>query len=181
MRLDENFDQISSEKQQIGAFTGFMASISPITDKSKTYFFLTLPKPPKKPVVYTLMEKAVAAAELKQMPFIQFVGDQPVYTLIKELKNENPTKFKLILPVLGTFHTQMSFLSAIYKRTNGSGLSELLVAAGLIADGSVEQALRGKHYNRALRLLKLFYEGLSRLLIKNAKSAGINISQEIFN
>ena len=35
-----------------------------------------------------------------------------------------------------------------------------IIAAGVIADGSVDQALRGKHFNRGLRCLRLFYETL---------------------
>ena len=52
----------------------------------------------------------------------------------------------------------MSFLSAIYKLTKGSGFLKLLVAACLIVYGSVEQILMGKHYNK--RSLKFIYEVL---------------------
>ena len=52
----------------------------------------------------------------------------------------------------------MSFLSAIYKLTKGSGFPKLLVAACLIVYGSVEQILMGKHYNK--RSLKFIYEVL---------------------
>ena len=48
---------------------------------------------------------------------------QLVKKLIVELKKENPFKFKLFLPLLGTFYTQMSFSSAFYKLTRGSRLS----------------------------------------------------------
>ena len=46
-------------------------------------------------------------------------------------------------------------MSAIYKRYNGSELGEVLVEAGVIADGSVDRALKSKHYKRGLRCLKL--------------------------
>ena len=75
------------------------------------------------------------------MPFIQLVGDQPVYALIVQLKYENPDKFDLILPFLGPFHTHCSFISAINKRFEVSGLSDILVEADVISEGSVEQAL----------------------------------------
>ena len=45
------------------------------------------------------MLKAVDVAGKKKMPFIQFVGDQPVFTLIVELKAENPEAFAHIVPV----------------------------------------------------------------------------------
>ena len=86
------------------------------------------------------------------MPFVQVVGDQPVYAFIVELKNENPSIFKQILPVLGSFHIQLSFMSAIYKRIQGSNIEDLLSDAGLITSGSVHKALKGKHYYQALRL-----------------------------
>ena len=62
------------EEQMLGAFSGFMNSISDAEDRSKAYYHVTLPKGPSKKVVYTLMEKAIAAADCKKMPFIQFVG-----------------------------------------------------------------------------------------------------------
>ena len=175
VRTNDDGSTISPEDQSIGAFTGFMSSISEPAERSKAYYYLTLPKSPSKKVLYTMMEKAVAAANLKQMPFIQFVGDQPVFALLEELKAENSEKFELIIPVLGSFHTQMAFMSAILQRFNGSGIKDILVNAGLIVDGSVDQALRGKHYNRAQRLYKLLYEALTRQLIKCGEDHGITL------
>ena len=43
----------------------------------------------------------------------------------------------------------MCFMSAINKRLKESNIGDLLVEAGLIAQGSVVQALRSIHYNRA--------------------------------
>ncbi|KAK7067273.1 hypothetical protein SK128_008934 [Halocaridina rubra] len=51
-------------------------------------------------------------------------------------------------------------MSAIYKCYKGSELEEVLVAGGEISDGSVEHALKGKHYKRGLRCLRLMYEAL---------------------
>ena len=55
-----------------------------------------------------------------------------------------------------------SFMSAMYKRFQGSGLSDLLVAARVVAEGSMEQALRGKHYKRGMRCLRVMYNTLMR-------------------
>ena len=66
-----------------------MNAIMPHDEKSKPYYFLSLPQSPTKSVIFTLLEKAVGAAEKKNMPFIQVVGDQPVYAFIVELKSEN--------------------------------------------------------------------------------------------
>ena len=75
VRLKTAGNDIVPEEQRVGAFTGFMSSVSPRQDQSKPYYFATLPKA----VVYSLMEETQAAAHGKGMTFIQFFGDQPVY------------------------------------------------------------------------------------------------------
>ena len=122
------------------------------------------------------MEKAAAAANLKNIPFIQVVGDQPVYALIVQLKYENLEKFQPVIPVLGAFHAQMSFIAAINKRTKDCGIADLVVGGGVIAEGSVDQALRGKHFNRAIRIFMLVYEVLARRLMRKGHKEGIRFS-----
>ena len=151
--------------QMIPSFFGFQALISPSVGKSMPYFFMTYPDPPKKSVLNDVLVKAKSAIERKQMPFAVVVGDQPVYTLLVEIKSEHPDKFKQIIPFLGPFHTQCSMIYAIYKRHKGSELADVLVAAGVIAEGSVDQALKGKHYRRAFRCLMLMYEALMHMLL----------------
>ena len=101
------------------------------------------------------MNRMVEVIKEKNMPFLQLVDYQPVYTLIVQLKNENLSTFKHILPILGPFHCQLSFINVIRKRFSGSGLSELIVSTEIIADKSVDQAFRAKHYQRILRALQL--------------------------
>ena len=61
----------------------------------------------------------------------------------------------------------MSMMNAIYKRYQGSELDELLVIADAVAAGSVDQALKGKHYRRGLRCLRVWYECLIFQLLKD--------------
>ena len=63
----------------------------------------------------------------------------------------------------------MSFMSAMYKRLKGSNIDNLLVEAGLIAQGSAVQALQGSHYNRATRLYKLIYQAMLCIIISHGK------------
>ena len=56
-------------------------------------------------------------------------------------------------------------IHAIYKDYKGSGVADALVAAGAIAECSVDQALRGKHYRSALHCPSLMYETLMHLLL----------------
>ena len=55
-------NDVSLNEQNIGAFTGFMASVFPKEDQSKRYYFITLPKPSTKPVINTLIEKTETPA-----------------------------------------------------------------------------------------------------------------------
>ena len=88
-----------------------------------------------------------------------------MYVLVTLLKAENPVKYRNIVPFLGPFHTQCSMMSAIYKRYKGSEI-DVLVAGGVIADGSVDHAVKGKYFKRGLRCLKLMYEALMSQLVK---------------
>ena len=111
--------------QLIGAYSGFNASVNERQEKNKAYYHFTHAQPPNKTVVNEMMRRCVEAAELKEMPFIQLVGDQPAYALILELKNENPEKYKNILAVIGGFHVQGTFMSTINKRFKASGIFQL--------------------------------------------------------
>ena len=48
---------------------------------------------------------------------------------------------------------------------NGSGLSDILLEAGLISSGSLQGVLSGKHYDRAMHCHKILVECLERLLL----------------
>ena len=125
------------------SYSRFCASFTESLEKHKVYFDVTLPTPPNKTTVYDVMLRCRKAAEFKSMPFVQIVGDQPVYALILDIKNENPVLFESILPVLGGFHTACAFLSVIYRRFKRSGLEDHVVAAGMIEPGSVDDAIKG--------------------------------------
>ena len=79
---------------------------------------------------------------------------------------ENPNKYSDIVPFLGPFHTQCVTMNTMYKRYKGSEFGEVLVTAGVIAEGSVDRSLKGKHYKRGLRCLKLMHEALVSPLLK---------------
>ena len=91
----------------------------------------------------------------------------------ERLKYGHPDKFTRILPILGSFHIETSFMSSIHKRLKESNIGDLLVKAGLIAQGSVVEALRGGHFNRTTRLLMFFSEAMLRILISHGKKKNL--------
>ena len=66
--------------------------------------------------------------------------------------------FKGIIPVVGQFHEHMSYMYAVYKRFEGSGLADVIVSAGVLAGGTAVKALRGKHYRKGLRSINQYRE-----------------------
>ena len=145
-RIDNKMSSLDPGKQVVGSFKGFQASFHEKVAKSEAYYYLTLPKPPYKSAVIEVMSRATIAGNHK-MPFIQLVGDLPVYAFTVQLKNENINRFEKIFPIIGAFHAQCSFIAAINKRFGGS---DILSASGVIAEKSVEHALKGKQYSRKI-------------------------------
>ena len=60
----------------------------------------------------------------------------------------------------------MTFMHILFKRFSSAGLKDALIQSAVVAEGSVEMALKGKIYNRGMRLYKLFYEAIQRMLIE---------------
>ena len=177
-RTNDDLERPEPHKQKVPGFAGFFAQMSDPVEKSVALYHMTYPEPPSKTILHDIMSKIARSIEQKNIPFTLVVGDYPVYKMILELKSENPTKFSKHVPFIGAFHVQMSYIYAIYKRFKGSGISDLLVAAGVIADGSVDHALRGKHFNRGLRCLRLFYETLLHAALCR-KLQGSSLSKNI--
>ena len=63
------------------------------------------------------------------------------------------------------FHLIMVYISVLNKRFGGAGIRDALVQSLIIAEGSADSTLKGKSYNRGIRLYKIFYEALNRLII----------------
>lgn len=159
-RANNDGTRPAAHEQQVPAYSGAQSCRLPSPIKSKPYYHTTYPEPPGKSVMFDIMMKILQAMCCKRIPSCFLVGDLPTYKTILQLKSENPVTFKNIIPVIGAFHQQMSYMYAIYKRFKGSGIADTLVAAGVVVEGSVDQALRGKHYRRGLRCILLWREAL---------------------
>ena len=61
----------------------------------------------------------------------------------------------------------MSYLSGIGKVMKGSGFEEMVIYAGLCACGSLDSVLKGRHYNRAMRINAWMAVALERLLFNS--------------
>ena len=62
------------------------------------------------------------------------------YNVCEQQSAENPELFKGIIPIIGAFHQHMSYIYAIYKGFHHPGIADVLFSAGLIVEGSIDQA-----------------------------------------
>jgi hypothetical protein len=74
-----------------------------------------------------------------------------------------PKKFEDHIIMIGTFHVVGAYFKMIGKKMAGTGLSDILLEAGLIGSGSVTDVMTGKHYSRAMHCHKIL-KALERLL-----------------
>ena len=78
---------------------------------------------------------------------------------------QNPDVFSDVIERMGSFHLTCSYMGALGKKMRCSGFQEILIESGICASSSIKQIMRGKHYDRALRVHKIVYEALERLLL----------------
>ena len=80
--------------------------------------------------------------------------------------------------MLGIFHLLMMYMGILNKRFSDAGLKDALTQSSIIAEGSIDSALRGKCYNRGVRRYKTTYECLFRLVLLQVMT---DLSPEIEN
>ena len=74
---------------------------------------------------------------------------------------------RFIVLRVGAFHTMCIFIAVIGKRFGDAGLRDIVIESNLLGESSVEQMLKGKHYNNAMRVLKYLYSALKKHLIES--------------
>ena len=65
---------------------------------------------------------------------------------------------------MGAFHSICNFLVTIGKRFKYTGLRDIAVESAVIAEGLIEVVLAGRQVNRAVRIHKIIYKALQRLI-----------------
>ena len=113
------------------------------------------------------MCRALRIMDSLRLVSIVCVFDQAIYCKACEIKWKEPKKFENCVLMMGIFHLLMVYMGILKKRFGDAGLRDALIQGSVVAEGSVDMALRGKNYKRGVRLYKIFYEALLRLLIKH--------------
>ena len=119
--------------------------------------------------ITTILQRTLEIADALQLERIVAVFDLAIYCKVQMQRWADPSKVYLdrIIPRLGEFHTIMSFLGILGKRFGPAGLSDIWIESDVVAAGSINAALQGKHYNRAVRGHKIVFEALFRHLLQD--------------
>ena len=110
--------------------------------------------PTKLETVQEIVFQCKAKAEVLNLKETDLVLDHSIYAKALEilLKEETFSLKEFINLRMGDFHSICIFLGVLGKRFGVVGLKYLAVEASLIGNETVDQALKGKHYNNALRI-----------------------------
>ena len=135
-------------------------------------------------VLLQVLERAIRIVDTLHLMSIVCVFDQAIYSKACQIKWKEPEKFQSCLLMMGIFHTIMIFMQVLFKRFGDAGMKDVLIQSSVIAEGSIESALRGKCYNKGIRLYKIFYEDLlrqmmSRVIEKVNQSEVEKLKQEL--
>lgn len=116
--------------------------------------------------VNEVLRKSLSIAEELEIDCIVLVFDLAFYLKVQRIRWAEQQLIDKTVVRLGEFHTILSILSVLGKRFGDAGLADILVESDVIAPGSIQGVMKGRQYNRAMRVVKLFSEALRRLQIE---------------
>ena len=92
--------------------------------------------------------------ESLKLKAVACVFDQAFYAKAMEAFLKHKAQFEGFVIMMSGFHLLMTMLAITGSRFTDAGLRDVAVQNEIIAEGSVDSVLNGKHYNRAVRLHK---------------------------
>ncbi|KAL8571746.1 hypothetical protein ACOMHN_060831 [Nucella lapillus] len=95
--------------------------------------------------------------------------DEQLYSKAKMLQWDQLDSCKDFVLMLGGFHTSMNFCKVVGKYMNSSGIANIWVESGVLGEGTAENIMDGKGWNRAIRVHKLTVEALWSILWERFK------------
>lgn len=153
---------------QLPGWTAFNISLSKPLCLSKIHYLPVIEaSPTEMSTVKHVLNSAMEWTNKLEVDSIFVVFDQAIYSKAQQIRWSDTQMESRLVIRLGEFHTAMSFLGILGKRYRMSGLEDILVEAGVVAQGSMNGVLSGHMYNRSLRAHKLMFEALARLQLED--------------
>ena len=82
-------ERTTAEQQSVPSYSGLQSCLLPYTQKSKEYYHVMHNEPPKKSVIYDVINKLLDTMKEKGLKFLFLAGDLATYMLILELQTES--------------------------------------------------------------------------------------------
>ena len=95
--------------------------------------------------------------------WIYVVYDEAMYCKAQTIKWKNPDEFLSDKIEMGGMHRAINFMGDTGHIMQEDRFADVLVEANVYGASVVRHALRGKAYNRGVRIHKVMYESMSRL------------------
>ncbi|KAH3750632.1 hypothetical protein DPMN_185160 [Dreissena polymorpha] len=86
---------------------------------------------------------------------LQVRCDRHIQSIHFTLIWNNPDKYKNHFVLIGTFHLTGAYFKMVSKKMSGSGLSDIMLEAGLIGSGSIQGVFTGRHFEGQGIVIKL--------------------------
>lgn len=112
--------------------------------------------------LHCVLLRCISLADKLGKKHIVLTADQAVYCKLVEVRWASQTFRNRIVLRMGGLHIALNFMKVIGKQMAGSGLGDLWVASGLLAEGSVTKVLDGKAYGKGIRAHKLTLQAFWR-------------------
>ena len=120
----------------------------------------------QRPVVIETLRRALRIASESKFNSIALTCDLAIVKLANQIQATESPAFDAVFVNLGAFHIELAYFNAIGKYIAESGGSYILTESGLLASGSMNGFLRGKHYNRCKRIHVIFAAALLVLKLR---------------
>ena len=159
--------ELNKEAQTVASWTGFNIQCRNdfTTNKDVLRYLPTINAPATNmDTIFEVVKRSEAIRIELQLSKIVLVADQAIYAKVAEVVWRDRERYSNIIIRMGTFHTICNALAVLGKRFQDAGLRDLCIESGIVAEGSVTGVMEGRMYNRAVRVHKIVYEALMRLL-----------------
>lgn len=162
-------------------WAGFNSKVLKDDSPQQKIFYLTpINHSPTSPtVVYETMRQAQVIANECEQDEILVTYDLAIAKIAMQIKSQENSSFSKLFIGLGTFHIQLALNKANGTFIADSGLTDVMVDCELLASGSVNGLISGKHFNRCKRLHPLVSLALQRLHFESfLKDEDVEISED---
>lgn len=146
-------------------WTGFNSQTN--IEESSVQIVDYLPQINMSPTSYSVVNETMSLTEniRKQcdQDYIIVTYDLAIAKMAMQVQSEEAPKYDNLIVNLGGFHIQSAFYKALGKFLDCCGVENILIESGVIAAGSINGFISGKHFNRCKRVHTLLSGALQTL------------------